>query len=361
MALVREHVHLSPLTTIRLGGRARYFAECETVSDIVQALAFAEKQALPMHVLGGGSNSIFADEGFHGLVIAMRIRGLTFGEDGIIEAAAGEPWDPLVATAIERGWAGFECLSGIPGLVGATPMQNVGAYGQEVAEVIESVTVLDRNTKEEIVFSNTECNFAYRTSRFKAVDVGRYIITSVRYRLRTDGMPQLQYPQLREALGSASLPSGKQGLEMVRDAVLTLRRKKSMVIDDRDPNSRSCGSFFINPLASKQQLRKLQQQYPDIPFFTGEETPRGSAAADWTGDHVKIPAAWLVEHAGFSKGMQRAGVGVSTNHPLALVNKDGTTQALLDLARDIRESVYEKFGVTLEQEPVAVLASPAVQ
>lgn len=362
MTLVREHVELAPLTTMRLGGPARYFAECKTNDDVTSALAFGREHGLPVHILGGGSNSIFLDEGFSGLVLAVRMRGVTFQADGVIEAAAGEPWDPLVAKTISRGLAGFECLSGIPGLVGATPIQNVGAYGQEVAEVIETVTVIDRADGHERTLSNTECNFTYRTSRFKQADAGKYIITSVRYRLRPDGVPTLRYPQLREVLGAeGALESGMSGLAAVREAVLELRRAKSMVIDDADPNTRSCGSFFVNPVVPKAQAEKLQQQYSDMPTFTGEETPHGTAAAGWTGSHIKIPAAWLIERAGFMKGLQRGGVGISSRHPLALVNKSGTTKELLSLAADIHTAVHEQFSIELEQEPVVVPPGSAVQ
>lgn len=360
---MREHVALADYTTIHLGGPARYFTECESMDDLREALSFAREHQLPVHILGGGSNSIFADEGFVGLVIAIRLQGITFEENGVVEAAAGEEWDHFVAKTIEQGLAGLECLSGIPGLVGATPIQNVGAYGQEVAEVIESVTALHRRTGEVTTFSNAECQFAYRSSRFKLADADTYIIASVRYTLRTDGVPTLRYPQLIETMQTivGSNTSGKDALRHVRDAVLQLRRSKSMVIDEADKNSRSCGSFFVNPVISKKQLAALQQDYPDIPFFTSEETPHGSAATDWVDTHVKIPAAWLVEQAGFAKGFQEHGVGISERHPLALVNQGGTTAALLRLAATIQDKVENQFGVRLEREPVVVSPASAVQ
>ena len=359
MAVFHEHTALAPLTTIGLGGNAKLFVECNTLPDIQEALALARRDKLPVHVLGGGSNTIFADEGFNGVVIAVRLRGVTFLEDGVVDVAAGEVWDDVVQQVIARSLAGIECLSGIPGLVGATPMQNVGAYGQDVSEVIESVTAIEQGTGEEVQFSREECEFSYRGSRFKAKDAGRYIITSVRFRLRPNATPTLRYPQLAERLRAAS--NEEPTLTQVRQAVLELRASKSMVVDSSDPNTKSCGSFFVNPVISNEHLATLQQTYPDMPFFSGEETPELTAAAEWTKHGVKIPAAWLVEQAGFSKGMVQDGVGISANHPLALININGTTQKLLALARNIRTTVQEQFGIKLEQEPIVIGPAGKVQ
>jgi UDP-N-acetylmuramate dehydrogenase len=360
MMHVRENVVLSDCTTIGLGGPARYFVECSSVAEVQEAIVWAREHDVSMHILGGGSNSLFADEGFAGLVVAIRIMGIEFEDGGVVTAGAGEQWDSLVVQSIERGLAGIECLSGIPGLVGATPMQNVGAYGQEVAEVIVLVDAVDRTTGQIVTFTNEECQFAYRGSRFKSDDAEKYIITSVQYALKSDGEPTLRYPQLASAAAGVD-GSGEAALKRVRQAVLALRRSKSMLVDAKDPNSRSCGSFFVNPVIPKEHLQKIQQQFSDVPFFTGEETPHGSAAANWAEHSVKIPAAWLVEHAGFSKGFRRKGVGISDNHPLALVNHGGTTTALLELAADIQNAVLNKFEIQLEREPVVVSSQSELQ
>lgn len=349
---IRENVQLSGYTTIALGGPARWFVSCQTIEEIQQALAFAGEHSLAVHVLGGGSNTVFADEGFAGVVIQIQLSGVAFTDTGVVEAAAGEIWDSFVVATLARGWAGLECLSGIPGLVGATPMQNVGAYGQDVSEVIERVVALDRLNGQLVTFSNADCQFAYRSSCFKQADANRYIITAVHFRLRPSGAATIRYPQVAQELGTQ-----EPTLEHVRQAVLALRRRKSMVVDSDDPNTRSCGSFFMNPIIPKQQLADLQKTYPSIPFFTGEENP--TAVVSWTGSHVKIPAAWLVEQSGFSKGLRRDGVGISSNHPLALINRNGTTEQLLRLAQDVQTVVHQKFGIELAPEPVFVSADEA--
>jgi UDP-N-acetylmuramate dehydrogenase len=298
-------------------------------------------------LLGGGSNVIFPDEGFEGIVIAIDIRGYRFHEiaDGIVlDAAAGEEWDPLVSEAVARGLAGIECLSGIPGLVGATPMQNVGAYGQEVAGTIMSVDAIDLHSMQEVQFSNAECHFGYRQSRFKGADKDRFAITRVRFLLRPGGEPSLAYPELRKQIELRH--QGSVDLGTVRQTVLALRKGKSMVLDKADPNARSVGSFFMNPVMSREffdELRsKLSAEESLIPSFPGGA------------NNVKIPAAWLVEHSGFRKGFRKGGVGISANHALALVNYGGTTKELLGLAEEIREAVKRKFSIMLQTEPSIV-------
>lgn len=354
---IEQNILLAPYTTVQLGGAAAAFVRVTSQEEVLAACAYAKEHALPLHILGGGSNTIFADAGFDGLVMQMDLRGVTFdgaGDTTLVVAEAGEVWDDLVVETIERGLAGMECMSGIPGLVGATPMQNVGAYGQEVAEIIEWVEAVDRDTGDVQRFSNGECRFGYRTSRFKGVDMDRFVIVRVAYRLRGDGVPTLRYPQVREAVAGLTEGAGAQALLNVRNAVLSLRRSKSMVVDLSDPHSRSCGSFFTNPIVPKEQLIKIQHTYPDLPFFEGEESPHATAEATWLGTHVKIPAAWLIEHAGFQKGSRYGGVGISPNHPLALVNYEGTAQEIIALARRVQEKVKEDFGIRLEQEPVYV-------
>jgi UDP-N-acetylmuramate dehydrogenase len=341
MKLGRERVPLAPLTTIGLGGTARYFISCAKVAELQQALVFARERKLPVAVLGGGSNTVFADGGFDGLVIHVALSGTTFGADGKVAAGAGEKWDDLVRSSVERGLAGIECLSGIPGLVGATPMQNVGAYGQQVADVITGVTALDRRTLEVVSLNNRQCVFSYRQSRFKGADFGQYIITAVMYQLEPGGQPKLKYPELAAAV------SDRPSLMEVREAVLALRRRKSMVVNAADPYSRSCGSFFMNVVLSKGDFDRLCQRY-------AQQGGSGDVPSFPDGDCRKVPAAWLVEQAGFSKGERRGKVGISPNHALALVNYGGTSAELLDLAADIQAAVKKTFGLTLVREPVVV-------
>ena len=333
MQILREHIPLAPLTTMGLGGPARYLAECTSLDEMRDCLTWAEAEGLSVQVLGGGSNVLFADAGYSGVVLKVGLSGVVFNGE-TVEVAAGEDWDGFVQCCVERGLAGVECLSGIPGSVGATPIQNVGAYGQEVKDTIAEVRALDRQTLAEIAFAPAECGFAYRQSRFKGAD--RFIVTSVTYRLDDSGQPQIRYPELRRHVDD-ECPT----LATVRDAVLALRRGKSMVIDPQDPNSRSVGSFFLNPVIDAEAFDALKDRYPNVPHFP--------AAAG-----VKVPAAWLVEQAGFHKGLRRGDVGISERHALALVNRGGTTRAVLALAGEIRDAVEQTFGIRLEREPVLV-------
>ena len=234
---VQRDVVLAPLTTIRLGGEAAHFVECGDVDDIREALAYAEGHNLAIHILGGGSNTIFHDQGFAGLVLAIRLSGVSFREEGehvLVDVAAGEDWDDLVRACIERGLGGIECMSGVPGLVGATPIQNVGAYGQEVADTITQVTVFNRQTKETEILSVEECQLGYRTSRFKESDAGTYIVLEVQFRLLKDASPCVDYEQVQQAaqrkFGTVDFGKGKKALQIVRELVLDLRRMKSMVV-----------------------------------------------------------------------------------------------------------------------------------
>lgn len=354
MAALRESVPLAPYTTIGLGGRARFFTECASVGGLRSTLLHAKHEKLPVLILGGGSNIIFPDEGFDGLVVRPVIMGMVVREEednAVITAGAGEEWDALVQYCVGKGYAGVECLSGIPGLVGAVPVQNVGAYGQEVGETIVSVRVMDRFTLVHLELSGEKCRFGYRQSRFKSEDLNRYIITHVTFRLRRNGEPAVRYPELRKHIETTrpSGPAEQAGptLATVRNAVIALRKTKSMVIDPGDPNSRSVGSFFMNPVMPREQFQELQRRWTAggnsslIPEF-----PAGAG--------IKVPAAWLVEHAGFPRGYARGGVGISSNHALALVNRGGTAAGLLALAADIQAAVQERFGVRLDREPVVV-------
>lgn len=355
---IQQNIPLAPFTTIGLGGSARYFASCTTSGQVCEALDFARNHNLHTHVLGGGSNVVFSDDGFSGLVIRIDLRGISFAEKDdtvLITAAAGEEWDPFVQRCIGRNLAGTECLSGIPGLVGATPIQNVGAYGQEVGETIVSVQAIDRRTFAPVEFASSDCGFGYRQSRFKSKDAHTFIITGVTFRLRKYGRPEIRYPELQTFIGSStdlqSLAAGEPVLSAVRNAVLTLRRSKSMVVDLNDPHSRSVGSFFMNPIISLSKFDDLQTRWRksggvnQIPTFS-------------SGDRIKVPAAWLVEQSGFHKGYRRGGVGVSQHHSLALVNYGGTARELLELAARIQNEVNKRFGIILEREPVVVPSGP---
>jgi UDP-N-acetylmuramate dehydrogenase len=351
---LRENVPLAPYTTLGLGGNARYFAECGSADEVRAALedAAAERR-LPVYILGGGSNVVFADAGFPGLVLRIAIGGIEFEEsDGPapqVRAGAGADWDALVQGAVERGWTGVECLSGIPGTVGGTPIQNVGAYGQEIAETLVSVACLDRATLERRTFSAPECGFGYRDSRFKRGDRGRYVVLEVVLRLRRDRPPVIRYPELRDAVARTAPLDAVPAAQAVRETVLRLRRAKSMVLDAADPNTRSAGSFFMNPVLSVAAYADLEQRWKR----TGEG--RAAMIPSYPADGgVKVPAAWLVEQAGFPKGYRRGGVGISTRHALALVNLGGSSAELLALAEAVADGVAERFGIRLGYEPEVV-------
>ncbi len=352
---LRQHVPLAPMTTLELGGAARFFLEARRESEIVEGLSWAAGEGYPVALLGGGSNVVVADAGFPGLVVHVATKGIevaTRPEEVLITVAAGEPWDDVVALAVAEGWAGIECLSGIPGTTGATPIQNVGAYGQEISDVLREVRALDRRTLTITTLSPRELSLSYRTSLLKR-HPDRYVVLSVTLALTPGGAPTLAYPELATAL--APLRHGPQ-LRHVRDAVLEIRRSKSMLADPHDPNRRSAGSFFVNPLLSPQAARQVAERGAaagyldrpeDLPCFPG---PAGL---------VKIPAAWLVERAGFARGFRRGAVGVSPRHALALVHYGGGSAAeLLALASDILAAVQQRFGLTLATEPTWLDGSP---
>lgn len=350
--LIQEDIPLAGQTTLGLGGPARFFISCETDEDIRFALAFAERNELPLFVLGGGSNVIIADTGFDGVVLRIAMRGWELRDDGeneLLSVAAGERWDDLVAFCVHRGLGGLECLSGIPGTAGATPIQNVGAYGQDVAGTIHQVRVIHRPTGDLLTFAGSECGFGYRSSRFKKSDAGMYIVTEVSFRLRKNARPQIRYPELERLFVREGpiedAPPGAPALGRVRNAVLSLRRGKGMVVDPADPDTKSAGSFFMNPIVTEETFAAIVAYWHATGHSTGVPAfPAGRAR--------KIPAAWLVEQAGFAKGMLRGGVGISEKHALALVNRGGTTTALLAFAHEIQAGVFRRFGVHLEMEPV---------
>jgi UDP-N-acetylmuramate dehydrogenase len=335
---ITEYVPLAPLTTLGLGGPARFFAEIEDAAHLRPLLARAEKQGIPVFVLGGGSNLVVADEGYDGLVLRMCTRGRLWSEaDGEtqVEVAAGEPWDEVVADAVGRDAAGIECLSGIPGCAGAAPVQNIGAYGQEVGSAIRQVQVLDRESLEVGTLDAAACGFSYRDSLFK-YHPERFVILSITLALASGGATTIRYAEL-----AAALP-GNPSLAEIRDAVLALRRKKSMVLDQADPDSRSAGSFFTNPVVTASLAADVAARAGgDMPLYP---LPDGRA---------KLAAGWLIERAGIAKGLRMGPVGVSSKHALALVHHGGgSTKQLLELALHVRKAVFDRFGVALVPEPV---------
>jgi UDP-N-acetylmuramate dehydrogenase len=347
-------VPLALHTTLELGGPARVFADVADEAELVRALQWARDRGLGVFVLGGGSNLVVGDGGFDGLVVRLRLLGRDVLPVGAgttrVDVAAGEPWDPVVEACVAANLAGLECLSGIPGSAGATPIQNVGAYGQEVGSVIERVRVLDADDLRWHDLRPDDCGFAYRHSRFKR-EPGRWIVSRVSFLLREQGAPTLRYPELRRAMGDLRTP----GLAETRAAVLSLRRAKSMVIEPGDPNRRSVGSFFTNPVVPDPVADRLVADAVDAGLVeAATQVPRYPAEPGFS----KLAAAWLIERSGISRGFRRGPVGVSSRHTLALVHHGGgTTRALLELAYEIRTRVLERFAVELEPEPVLLSAS----
>jgi UDP-N-acetylmuramate dehydrogenase len=342
----RDRVPLAPLTTLGVGGAARYLVDGVDDGTIVEALDWARRRGVPCRILGGGSNVLVPDDGFDGLVLCVRVRGASWTPDGayvVLEARAGEPWDDLVAESVRRNCQGLECLSGIPGLVGATPIQNVGAYGQEVAETIRGVRVLDRESLTVSSLPAERLGFAYRDSVFKSSEPERYVVLGVTFRLSHGAPPAVRYAELERRLAELEPSAKEHSLAEVRKTVLELRGKKSMVLDPTDENGRSCGSFFVNPVVSAEQANALEQKLA-VPGMPRYPQPDG---------RVKLAAGWLIERAGFAKGTRRGPVGLSTKHALAIVCHEGATAALVSaFAAEIRAGVQARFGVELTPEPV---------
>jgi len=335
-------VQLSELTTLRLGGPTAGYLEVSSEQAAVAAVRAADRAGEPLLVMSGGSNLVVADEGFPGTVVRIASRGVA--RDGaMLEVAAGEPWDPLVADCVAGGLAGVECLAGIPGSAGATPIQNVGAYGQEVAETIAAVRVLDRARDSVEELAPAACRFTYRSSAFKR-EPGRWVVLAVRFALRESELSApIRYAELARALG---VELGERApLGDVRAAVLALRRAKGMVLDPGDPDTVSAGSFFTNPVLEAGAFAALRAR-------AGAEPP----AWPQQDGHVKTSAAWLIERAGFHRGYGNAsGIAISSKHTLALTNRGaGTTAELVALAREIAAGVRDVFGVALMPEPVFV-------
>jgi UDP-N-acetylmuramate dehydrogenase len=338
---LQNDVPLAPLTTIGIGGPARFFFRATTVDDVRHAIEWARAEGHPVFFLGGGSNLLISDAGFAGLVIQLDLTGIRLmSEDEhfvMVKAAAGEPWDAFVAHTVKRGWAGLECLSGIPGSTGATPIQNVGAYGQEVSETIARVEVLDRTNGRVVWFTNAECRFGYRSSLFKNIERERYVVLSVTFRLRRHGLAAVKYPELQKYIDEHGI--GLDDLRGVRFSVIAIRKRKGMVLDPTDPDTRSDGSFFMNPVLTAEQYAVFAERAPEAPHFP-------------SGDDVKLSAAWLIEHSGFHKGFVHGNVGLSSKHTLAVINRGGGTAAeVAELVGMIQEKVRATFGVEIHPEP----------
>lgn len=348
--LLEENKPLAPFTTFGIGGPARWFVEAATEDEIVEAAEWAREKGTKLFVLGGGSNLLVSDAGFDGLVLRIGLKGISSDPaendfEKIYHAAAGEEWEHCVQQTIEDSCSGLECLAGIPGTVGGTPVQNVGAYGQEVAPVIHRVRAYDRSERVFVEFTAAECDFSYRRSRFNTRDRGRYIVTRVDFRLTPDGAPTVRYADLQRALDGNENPT----LTDVAAAVRRVRQSKGMLLVDGDPDCRSAGSFFKNPLVTEEQFAVIAAQTATTPpcFPAGPEAEPG---------RVKVPAAWLIEQAGFSKGYTLGNAAISSKHTLALVNRGGSVDAtaaeILALADRIAKTVEARFQVQLQREPV---------
>jgi UDP-N-acetylmuramate dehydrogenase len=341
--LLQENIPLAPLTTFKVGGPARYFVEATTEDDVKAAVAQAAERQWPLFVLGGGSNLVVADEGWPGLVLKIAISGIAQSDD-IFRVGAGHGWDSFVLHAVRQNYAGVECLSGIPGTVGGTPVQNVGAYGQEVAETVTSVRVLEVATGQSFEFDNQQCGFAYRSSIFNTTHRGRYIVLQVTYRLFRNGAGKVEYADLKKSFaGFAGIPS----LQQVRDAVLAIRQSKAMLLVEGDDDCRSAGSFFKNPVVSTTEADRIEAHAQKI--APKEAMPRYQAEDGL----VKLSAAWLVERAGIHKGYGHGPVGISRKHALAIVNRGGAkARDIVAFKNEIQQRVLDAWGIQLHPEPV---------
>src|SRR5579863_2726287 len=344
---ITENVPLAPMTTLKVGGSARFFVEANTIAEVSEAVAFSRSRNLPLFVLGGGSNVVISDAGWPGLVLKIGVTGINHrhGHDEVVfEAGAGEDWDKFVGLVVAHNCSGIECLSGIPGSVGGTPVQNVGAYGQEVANSIESVLALDLRDGQLHELCQEACGFSYRTSIFNTTERGRYIILQVNYALKHGGEAYIAYADLKRYFAGWNK---KPTLADTRDAVRKIRAGKGMLIVSGDEDCRSAGSFFKNPILSADEYERLTARAAaknlQIPSYPALATQR------------KVSAAWLVEHSGFSKGYGNGSVGISRKHALAIVNRGNATAAdIVAFKEDIQQRVEEIWGILLEPEPVLV-------
>ena len=329
-----------------VGGPARWYVRAQSESDVCRALEWAHAHTVSVHVLGGGSNVVVSDDGFDGLVIHLQMLGIQFVErDGraVYRVGAGEPWDPFVEQVVASNCSGIECLSGIPGCVGGTPVQNVGAYGQDVSGTITRVHAIERRTRSPRVFSNAECGFGYRTSRFKHADAEQFIVTAVEFSLGNGAPPTVQYADVVAYFEAARVT--QPTVADVRNAVLAIRRRKGMVVEAGNVASQSCGSFFVNPVVSNADFQRLQLQSAPatVPHYVAD------AAS------VKVPAAWLIERAGFPKGTTRGTVGISPYQAQAIINRGGARAAdVMAMAIEVKRAVWDMFAISIVPEPVFV-------
>jgi UDP-N-acetylmuramate dehydrogenase len=345
--MLQENVLLAPLTTIGVGGPARFFVEATSADEVRDAIEHAKSHSLPLFVLGGGSNLVVADAGWPGLVLKVAIPGISHRHGygtAYFDVGGGEGWDEFVAMAVRHNCGGIECLSGIPGSVGGTPVQNVGAYGQEVAETIDSLVALDVHTGKQEEFEKADCQFGYRRSIFNSSEHGRYVILRVTYALAHDGQPRLAYADLKTYFQNLTR---QPTLTEVREAVLQIRARKGMLITPGDEDSRSAGSFFKNPVLAVEKLDELRRRaaarHLEIPSYPALEALK------------KVSAAWLVENSGFAKGYSRGRVSISRRHALAIVNRgEATASEIVAFEHDIQCRVDETWGIWLEPEPVLV-------
>jgi UDP-N-acetylmuramate dehydrogenase len=345
----QENIPLAPLTTFQVGGPARYFVDAHSEHEVSEAVAYASARKLPLFILGGGSNLLVSDNGWSGLVLKVSVAGVEFEGDRqkmVFHAGAGENWDELVALAVSKNCGGIECLSGIPGTVGGTPVQNVGAYGQEVSETITRVRALEIATGKAVDLTNADCGFSYRSSIFNTTRRGQYIVLEVSYLLHRDGGPRIEYADLKKFFAASS---ENPTFQQVRDAVRSIRQSKAMLLVSGDEDCRSAGSFFKNPIVSAAEADRVQALAEKL--TPGKTLPRYPAADG----QVKLAAAWLVEQSGFSKGYSLGPVGISRKHTLAIVNRGGATaKDIVSLKDEIEKKVFDVWGLTLQPEPVFV-------
>jgi len=350
-----ENKPLAPFTTFGIGGPARWFVEAETEEEIAEAAAWAGERGVPLFVLGGGSNLLVSDAGFNGLVLRVGLRGITdpdsseASDQTIYQVAAGEDWDHFMQRTVEDSCAGLECLAGIPGTVGGTPVQNVGAYGQEVASAIDRVRAFDLQQHEFVEFAAADCGFAYRRSRINLADHGRYVVTRVDYRLTPGGAPTVRYAELQRTIAEGQAEGREATLAEVAAVVRRIRQTKGMLLVEDDPDCRSAGSFFKNPVVDEEQLAQIAAVSEKAP----PRFPAGAGAENQ--GRAKVPAAWLIEQAGFAKGFTHGAAAISSRHTLALVNRGGASASeVLSLADEIADAVESRFGIRLDMEPVLV-------
>ncbi len=348
---IEKNRPLATFTTLGVGGPARSFVQVDEEEQLLEALELAEENEWPVFILGGGSNLLVSDEGFPGLVAKIELKGIRFDEahKGRVVASAGEDWDSFVLRCVEKDYAGVECLSGIPGTVGGTPIQNVGAYGQDVGQTISSVRILDRRDRGIRQIEKTECRFSYRSSIFNTEAVNRHVVISVTFSLVPGGTACISYADLVKRFGSAGV---HPALAEVRKTVLEIRASKGMLIRTGDPDCQSAGSFFKNPLVEESALREIESRARKAGHLSsGQEVP-GFSAPD---GKIKVSAAWLIEKSGFARGYKRGRAGLSSKHTLAIINRGGASaRDILDLMREIQSGVKSTFGVDLKPEPVFV-------